>query len=372
MKHYLRMIRTKIILLGSLTKTIQISSGVLLFFLAFFLTISPGSAESDYYEVTAKSGLILRDSASQKGGRVTLLPEGMRVKQIETSDKSETIAGKTGIWVKVKLLEEEGWVFNSYLKKVKNNDSVSTYIDYLSSLKKGELTSVKNAKDKFLETFKPESTDAENAFRIYRSFSISQMSALLTDNLNNQLMKDYGIADSKISRKLNSHGYVVEYCEGYAGLGENFDYYLNVLKKYTFQLKEFFTLMKKVGGMYACDAGIGISWEEIRNRIGLIETFLKMHSSFSERTDLEYILQGYINSYVNGEDNTPVCPTYGDTTQKHYIIEDVKKSYQKFLKHNKNSKYYSFMSELYKKYEKSNFECKEDIAKFRTGFFESK
>ncbi|WP_246836785.1 SH3 domain-containing protein [Leptospira kmetyi] len=345
----------------------------LILFPFVFLFISGNTLHSEsqerYAKVNANGGLYLRDGAGQKNSTVRLLPNGTRVKIIGRSDKTETLNGKKGNWVEVEGLYKKGWVFDAYLENVSNADSLVAYQKYLDSLKTGELSSLQKAENQFISKFPPNSPDAENAFRVYTEFVLTQ-SAEIDSKLQEKLQNDYGKwTDSALVRELNSHGLTVEYCEGDAALIEYYDHSLVVLKNYTFPLKETIRLLSKVGYPYTCDAGIGISWEEMRKRIAKIETFLKEFSTIPEKTMIEGLLKEYFGFYVNGLDNTPVCECKEESC---VLSNEARKSFKNFLNENKTSVYFSFLEKLNSMYSKNQFRCNEEIRNFGFSFFEKK
>ncbi|TGM96572.1 SH3 domain-containing protein [Leptospira yasudae] len=338
---------------------------LLLFFAWNVLLAQPNNG---YAKVAADGGLYLREEANQKSRPVTLLPQGMILKVAGTSDKTEVIGGKKGRWTEVELFGTRGWVFDAYLEGVSGKDSLADYLKYLEGLKPGEFSSLKNAEKKFLTAFNTGSTEAENAFRIYTKF-VNFQSGTFSDRLQQQLQTDYGKYDTELALKLKAHGLTVEYCEGDGALVEYYDHYWNLLKDYNFPFKEYVRLMNTVGYLYACDGGIGISWEEMRDRIAKMETFLKEQKSAPERMEVEALLKGYAYSYANGMDNTPVCECKGEICS---LASEPQKSYRNFLGKNKTSAYFSFIEKLSVMYSKSRNRCTEEIRKYRTSFFEGK
>ncbi|MCG6193122.1 SH3 domain-containing protein [Leptospira sp. FAT2] len=342
----------------------------LFFFILLWVAWDVSNAESNtgYAKVAAEGGLYLREEANQKGRPVTLLPPGMILKLAGTSDKTEVIGGKKGRWTEVELFGTKGWVFDAYLKRVSGKDSLADYLKYLEDLKPGEFSSLKNAEKKFLTTFTADSTEAENAFRIYTKF-VNFQSGTLGDRLQQQLQTDYGKYDTELALKLKAHGLTVEYCEGDGALVEYYDHYWKLLKDYNFPFKEYVRLMKTVGYAYVCDGGIGISWEEMRNRIAKMETFLKEQKPIPEKIEVEALLKDYMDRYANGLDNTPVCECKDEICS---LASEPQKSYRNFLGQNKTSAYFSFVEKLSGMYSKSRNRCTEEIRNYRTIFFEGK
>ena len=83
----------------------------------------------------------------------------------------------------------------------------------------------------------------------------------------------------------------------------------------------------------------------------MIEKYLSKYKFNPERKELEGILKGYFTDYIYGQDNTPVT----DFTEERKLLPEVKKSYNNFLKFNKNSTYYKQMKNLYDLYKSNGF-----------------
>lgn len=335
------------------------------------LVVNSLLANDTFFQVTAKNGLNLRETKGISNSSLKLLPEGMRVKFLEYSNKEETIQGKKGRWAKVKWLNLEGWVFNAYTKETEKKDLLSNYLKYLENLPSAEVNSLRKARKYFFQNFKPNSKDAENAYRILREFNQIQSFAFI-EKYGNEYSKT-GSLNKKLENDLKEVGIDVWGCEGLLGFTENFNQYLKDLKNYSFPLKKYFKLAEKVGNPYSCDAGIGITWEEIRSRIQLIENYLKENKTFPEKNELEEELIGYFQNYIFGQDNTPTCPENRNKEEETYILDsEVKKSYQLFLKQNKASRYYPLIQKIYLEYKKNDFKCTNEIYQFRVNLLERK
>ncbi|EQA36643.1 hypothetical protein LEP1GSC047_2871 [Leptospira inadai serovar Lyme str. 10] len=287
----------------------------------------------------------------------------MRVKLFGQRDKAEVINGKMGRWAEVEWIGNRGWVFDAYLEKVNEDDRLAGYLQYLKTLAKGELSSVKKAEEKFISTFDNNSKDAENAFRSF-TFFLNLQREEINSKLREKLRQNYGLYNTELINELKSSGLTVEYCEGDSNLIEYYDYYTRLLSKYSFEFKEYLLLLSKVGNPYACDGALLISREEMRRRISLIEEFTKNHETIPDKRNVEEILKAYMNDYSNGSDNTPVCDFRNNT-----LLSEIRSSFKKFLKENKSSSYHPFMEKLYSMYEKNNFKCSQEIKNYSFTFF---
>jgi len=81
-------------------------------------TPAPTAAPAKETAVVAEGPLNLRDKPSTDGAILGRLATGEKVLLLETSDKEQTIDGRTAPWYKVETIEKkQGWVFGGYLKK---------------------------------------------------------------------------------------------------------------------------------------------------------------------------------------------------------------------------------------------------------------
>ncbi len=69
------------------------------------------------YTVKATGGLNMRASASLKGNRVGLLPNGAVVTVIKKKGSEVTIGGRKGHWAYISWQQKKGWVFDAFLVK---------------------------------------------------------------------------------------------------------------------------------------------------------------------------------------------------------------------------------------------------------------
>ncbi len=72
--------------------------------------------------VKSPEGLRMRDKPDLTGERISLLEDGQEVNVFEYDPNRVVIDGIDGYWVYVKSEEEEGWVFNGYLRDSKDSD----------------------------------------------------------------------------------------------------------------------------------------------------------------------------------------------------------------------------------------------------------
>lgn len=70
-----------------------------------------------WYQVTAPSGLTLRPGINT--ARLDAIPFGEEVFACSNTSVTETIEGKTGVWIKVTWADKPGYVFSGFLQKIR-------------------------------------------------------------------------------------------------------------------------------------------------------------------------------------------------------------------------------------------------------------
>ncbi|XDD45098.1 hypothetical protein AB3N60_10255 [Leptospira sp. WS39.C2] len=88
---------------------------IILFFLTLFVSCNFFKTESKYFEVTAKSGLILRKGPGQNFEKITTLPIKTSGKIIKFHGDTIKIQGKTGRWIEVETDYLKGFLFSGFL-----------------------------------------------------------------------------------------------------------------------------------------------------------------------------------------------------------------------------------------------------------------
>jgi hypothetical protein len=335
-------------------------SKILFKIILFFLLIPYSSliAEGTFYQVKAENWLYLRATASQSGSVEKLLASGSIVRLIDSSNPVISLNKKKGKWIEVEYLGTKGFVFDYYLTSAKLLGSLISYYTFLKKLNPSELSSVAKARSEFSKKFSPKSSESESAFRLFREFMLSAISLL--DNQYRQKLSDaYGDFQNATIQELNKNGISASFCEGDFEFIEYLPFYVEILKPYNFPLKKSLELISEAGGSYACDAGIHISWEEMRKRITKIEAFLVKQPRSPETFELEETLHSLMSDYVLGMDNTPICDF-----QTNVVIDEINLSYQLFEKENTKSKYFPFFIKYRTMLKENKNKCSDKIRTF--------
>jgi hypothetical protein len=87
------------------------------------------------------------------------------------------------------------------------------------------------------------------------------------------------------------------------------------------------------------DAGLMVSWEAVRKRIGRWETFARLHPSLPERREeIEPHARALVALYLFGVDNTPAYDAdYQVRPLRFQIVPELLESYERFLRENRGS-----------------------------------
>ncbi|MEM4261098.1 MAG: hypothetical protein QXG00_07690 [Candidatus Woesearchaeota archaeon] len=274
-------------------------------------------------------------------------------------------------------------------------DNLIKYSNTLQSLKDTNAESILTAKEKYYAFFRNNDKNAEQGFRMFREFynkviyAINEKSFIkisnvifeepefhrvLTGTFDNPLSgfeKLNKIAKDRIKKKYsNQLKDITKYIkcgikisgddvDGYY-LDENFDFLIDMTQNYQFDLAEFIRFMKEEVSPIQIDAGLQISWEELRKKIIRFETFARKYPNLQETTkEIEPNLKWFLSIYLAGLDNSPVFDW-----ESNKLDNELKKSYETFLKENKASSYYSVIKELYDIYKKYNFQDNGEARKF--------
>lgn len=116
---------------------------------------------------------------------------------------------------------------------------------------------------------------------------------------------------------------------------------------------------KEIAQGFSEDAGLLISWEELRVRIVTWEAFLAQYPEFPEKCAIQDYQDTYLRVYLTGMDNSRVFDFDGNRLEP-----AVKKSYEAFLKENQKSAYFQLISDYYNYLKKNDFVQPQDLNDF--------
>jgi hypothetical protein len=117
------------------------------------------------------------------------------------------------------------------------------------------------------------------------------------------------------------------------------------------------------------DGALTITWEELRHKIINYENFALKHQSLPEtKSVIEHELYRFVSFYLLGIDNTPAYDLYGlnvgskQGTGK--IDPELLKSYENFLKLNKDSRFYPLIRDVCNILKKHNFIWNDELENY--------
>lgn len=168
----------------------------------FFIVSAAASfaARPEFLHVAA-TNVRMRDTAATSGKVVATLPIGTWAKIIETSEKTETLLGKTEHWYKVNTEnQQQGWIFGGLTMTAAEEDRFATALQIITAQTRAENKKIEDlmqtldfaAKIKELASHSAEKAQLELAFlvvldRVYSSLSMSEKGA----DSKHKAIKDY-------------------------------------------------------------------------------------------------------------------------------------------------------------------------------------
>jgi hypothetical protein len=205
-----------------------------------------------------------------------------------------------------------------------------------------------NSETEFLQNIKDKKPEEVNtlfdAFRKKQQEIVEQINILeekLLDDYNSfydEKESAYVIPEdlkTKFQNFKKSHLELRGIGEGYNEIRIDPDYYSKLVQnKVTPDYKEFLRLEAKDNQvLYTADAGLGITFEEISERVLYWENFITKYPKSKLVTASREFYQMYLTDYLFGMDNTP-----STDHETNLILEENKVEYERFLKVNPNSR----------------------------------
>lgn len=271
---------------------------------------------------------------------------------------------------------------------------------FLEKLDESDIESINIAKYKIWDIVEFDKEHADSIFRIFYKFYretirecnnnffkmkdyqffLHEISELVGHTLENPI-PTFKKIDNKKSRKLkNDYAQIVIDLEKYVNSGvifyqsegdwylaENPDFLDELSNLFSGELKDYLIfLASEYKERLAEDAGLLISWNNLRQRIIRWEEFAKKHEKLKEiGTEIQPKLHTLFSVYLIGTDNTKA---YDIFTGK--LDTNLKLSYQNFIEENKDSNYYSIIDSVYKILGENKFEINSDLIKYleNTGY----
>ena len=184
---------------------------------------------------------------------------------------------------------------------------------------------------------------------------------------NGNYLSNYSLAKRDVSKEaqinsfLSKAGWTLKESEGILYIGElggwfekKFEIILTQPYKQYLELRS-----NEIVEGFSEDAGLSISWEQLRNRITKWESFLAKYPDFVENPEIREYLDIYIRTYLFGMDNSRIHDFDNMNLRK-----EVKTSYEIFLKENKSSKYYNLVKDCYEMLRRNKFVVPENYKEY--------
>jgi hypothetical protein len=83
---------------------------------------SSASTSGEWYTVTAEPNLVVRSKPAVTGAKLGNIPHGGKIKVIEKTDKTDSIGGQDGVWVKIEWKDTTGYAFDAFLAPMDGSD----------------------------------------------------------------------------------------------------------------------------------------------------------------------------------------------------------------------------------------------------------
>lgn len=246
---------------------------------------------------------------------------------------------------------------NDYEKLVK-------YKQYIAKLPTNNPNSVIKAKDEYLKLFSnsKEQKYRDIAFKYYRDFYFRTCRKIDGESpldiyfkySNKYKPKDYDTnkqqdIDNDVYKFYKAKGYNTWLYEAIFSLYDDANF---LEKNFSRHLSLMWQEFLKLRSIEQNQLGYGYSEDEpgaddkLRKQIILWEKFINKYPNFPEINELKAKISDYFNAYI--------FPKYS-YSEKGEIDPELKKSYEKFLVQNKDSKYYPTVQKWYSLLKKNNF-----------------
>jgi hypothetical protein len=279
---------------------------------------------------------------------------------------------------------------NSQKVEIRNSAS-KDYDSYLNSLQKGHYLSVKKAKDRLIELAKNSKNqdEKEELFKKFKKYF--QEFEYDFDGHNYFFDMDSACYNRyKVWKHMLYHLNTGESIyDKYLTQDETYDYIHSGLElsngegvcygfksKYSFmfyvasligiEANPYDQLMSKNAYPLLYDGYLTASYEQLKKDIILFENFFKKYPEYDADNEAKHRLRFMLDFYMG----TGMGSSFHEgravfeTWKPYYIKPELKKSYELFLKENKESKYYPIVQDLHKKWSESNFKYHKETASY--------
>lgn len=176
----------------------------------------------------------------------------------------------------------------------------------------------------------------------------SEVNEIVLPTMLERLNSRYDFESEEVNhfaKAVVSNGFIFEHVgEGMIGISKDYSRLsqLNVSQ----QITDYFTMIQE---RIVMDAALMISWNELSDRIVKLERFILSNPNFPDNKVLYELYKRYFTFYTTDLlDNTPIY-------ERNVLIEEVKRSYERFMEMNKDTETYQEIKEFYMKLEGNDF-----------------
>jgi hypothetical protein len=112
------------------------------------------------------------------------------------------------------------------------------------------------------------------------------------------------------------------------------------------------------------DAALTVTWDELADRIVELERFILKNPNFKENQVLYDRYKNFLRFYLKGMDNTNIA----DHNHPGQLAQEVKNSYERFLREYNNTEAYSIVDEYYYKLKANQYRLTDEIRSYDIKF----
>lgn len=222
-----------------------------------------------------------------------------------------------------------------------------------------DISSVTQAADELIKYARNQkNTCREELLFIFRQYYLNCLEAY---SVGVDSLKINEVNEKKFNKSLAVIGWSVKSTEGNYYIGESAGWFETKFKKVlTDPYKEYFRFRsKEIREGFSEDAGLLITWNQLRYRIIFWEAFLKKYPYFPEKQSIQAYLNVYVRVFLSGMDNSLIYDYTNRTLRK-----DVRSAYEKFITENKTSKYYKLVKDYYEMIKRNNYIIPKNVNKY--------
>lgn len=226
-----------------------------------------------------------------------------------------------------------------------NECPVQEFKQYVEKLDKTKIESVNSLKDHYKEIVSDRSTECRSIlFGDFRHY-YDQMTQAYIASVEEKLNVKYPLSpqkEKKYKTEFTNIGLRLNQSEGMYYVEADSEWFL---KEFATGLPVWTRFLKQWNyediNSFAEDGVLQVSFEELRKRVVFWESFLHDQPAFPERSRVQEILSIYLSFYLSG--------LHGTVSFSHIPISsnDIRKSYENFLKLHKKSKYNEVVKSQY-------------------------